>query len=101
MTTGPAAAKYRIGAQIYTRIPSRLYPILREMNLGYDNFHKACLNYFDPFNLIFAMAVHEGYQAKIIKIREGEMIHLGSTLTNELTHQPEQTRDLIDSILAR
>jgi hypothetical protein len=94
-------AKYRIGAQIYTRIPSRLYPILKEMNLGYDNFLKAYLNYFDPFNLIFAMAVHEGYQAKIIKIREGDMIHLGSTLTNELTHQPEQTRNLIDSILAR
>ncbi|MEA1967473.1 MAG: nucleotidyltransferase family protein, partial [Thermodesulfobacteriota bacterium] len=90
--------KYNIGAQIYTRIPSRLLPILNDMNLGYDNFLKGYLNYFDPFNLIFAMAFYEGYKAKILKKNEKDMIHLGGHATDEIIQSKEKLKQVIDSI---
>ena len=93
--------KYKIGAQIYSKIPSNLAPILKKMNLGYDNFLKDYLNYFDPFNLIFAMATHEGYKAKILKTNQKDMIHLGGYMTNELMNDPDKTLELIESIRSR
>lgn len=91
-------ARYRIGAQIYSKIPSRLQPALKKMNLGYDNFLKNYLHYFDPFNLIFAMAAYEGYKAKILKMQKEDMVHLGGKTTDDLLHHPRKTQQLIESI---
>ncbi len=93
--------KYKIGAQIYSKIPSRLLPILKKMNLGYDNFLKDYLNYFDPFNMIFAMAEYEGFKAKILKINKNDIVHLGGNTTRELINHPEKALKLIESILSR
>lgn len=93
--------KYKIGAQIYDRIPSRLLPVLKKMNLGYDNFLKEYLNYFDPFNMIFAMAAYEGLKTKIIKIDKDSMLHLGGNRTKELLNESEKTKKLIESIMQK
>lgn len=72
--------KYKIGAQKYRRIPSHLTKKLSTLNLGYHNFLKPHLNYFDTLNLIMAMAFYEGLSAKMLNLDIFEDIaHLGGT----------------------
>jgi len=73
-------AKYKIGAQCYRRIPSHLEKKLATLNLGYNNFLKQYLNYFDTFNLIMAMAFYEKMSAKILDIEYfDDIYHIGAT----------------------
>jgi hypothetical protein len=72
--------KYKIGAQKYRIIPSRLKNKLAALNLGYHNFLKEYLNYFDTLNLIMAMAFFEKFSAKMFELSDFEDVyHLGGT----------------------
>lgn len=71
--------KYKIGAQIYTKIPSRLKNKLSTINLGYNNFLKDYLYYFDTFNMILAMAFYEKLSVKILKLNDKDLCHIGGT----------------------
>jgi len=75
--------------------------MLQEMNLGYDNFLKDYLHFFDPFNMIYAMAAYEGYTAKILKMDQDDMVHLGGKTTDDLANHPEKTARLIRKIQIR
>ena len=71
---------YKIGAQKYRIIPSRLKDKLATLNLGYHNFLKEYLNYFDTLNLIMAMAFYEKLSAKIFELSHfKDIYHLGGT----------------------
>ena len=72
--------KYKIGAQKYRIIPSHLKNKLAILNLGYHNFLKGYLNYFDTLNLIMAMAFYEKLSAKIFELDHFiDVYHLGGT----------------------
>jgi hypothetical protein len=71
--------KYRIGAQIYTKIPSRLKNKLATINLGYNNYLKDYLDFFDTFNMILAMAFYEKLSVKILKLNDKDLCHIGGT----------------------
>jgi len=72
--------KYNIGAQKYRKIPSQLVNGLSAINLGYHNFLKEYLNYFDTLNLIMAMAFSENFTSKILDLKYSEDVcHLGKT----------------------
>ena len=71
--------KYKIGAQKYRIIPSHLKKKLATLNLGYHNFLKGYLNYFDTLNLIMAMAFYNKFSAKIIELNHKDIYHLGAT----------------------
>ncbi|MBS3809986.1 MAG: hypothetical protein KGY38_07535, partial [Desulfobacterales bacterium] len=68
---------YGIGAQEYKRIPMRLKKKLLSINLGYHNFLKDYLYYFDTLNLIMAMAFYKKYKARIIPVSGDDCRHLG------------------------
>ena len=93
--------KYRIGAQIYTRIPARIQPALERMGLGYDNCLKDYLHFFDPLNLVFAMALFEGFAVRIIEMAEGDMFHMGCNFTRRLLKDPEKAGRLLEEIRSR
>ena len=72
--------KYNIGAQKYRRIPARLKKKLATLHIGYHNFLKGYLNYFDTLNLIMAMAFYERLAAKILEVDYAkDVYHLGTT----------------------
>jgi len=72
--------KYDIGAQIYNKPPPQLKTILSALQLTPDNYLKDYLNYFDTLNLIWALALHEGYTFRFFPLTYGEFIyHLGAT----------------------
>lgn len=73
-------SKYKIGAQVYRRIPLHVKHKLRSLNLGYSNFLKEYLNFFDTFNLIIAMAFYEKLTAKFIDSTSfDDLYHIGAT----------------------
>ena len=51
--------KYRISFRRCWTLPADLEEKLAELNLGYRNFPHPSLNYFDNFQLIWAMAMYE------------------------------------------
>jgi hypothetical protein len=53
--------QYEISFKQCWTIPPRLEPALRVLNLGYHNFPHDTVNYFDNFQLIWAMAFHQGF----------------------------------------
>jgi hypothetical protein len=72
--------KYHIGAQKYKKPPSYLNNLLEQLNLGPHNYLKDYLNYYDTLNLIWAMAVYEGYTFKFFPLSTNEYFyHLGAT----------------------
>ena len=71
--------KYKIGAQIYTKIPSRLKNKLATINLGYNNYLKDYLDFFDTFNMILAMAFYEKLSVKILKLNDEDICHISGT----------------------
>ena len=72
--------KYKIGAQEYKRIPFRLKKKLLSINLGYHNFLKDYLYYFDTLNLIMAMAFYSKHSARILSINKNDCFHIGGNL---------------------
>ena len=68
--------KYRINATVYRWIPSRIKPLLAEMNLGYHNYLKSYATVFDTFNMIQALAFYEGLSVKFVQHEVG-MWHIG------------------------
>jgi hypothetical protein len=80
--------KYKIGAQIYTKIPSRLKNKLSTINLGYNNFLKDYLYYFDTFNMILAMAFYEKLSVKILKLNDKDLCHIGGTSSFARLYSP-------------
>lgn len=69
--------KYRIGAQEYTRIPNRLIKKLSSINLGYHNFLKDYLYFFDTMNLIMAMGFYSNKSSQVLSVDEKDFFHLG------------------------
>jgi len=53
--------QYKLSFKRCWSIPSRLEVQLTELNLGYHNFPHESLNYFDNFQLIWALALHQGF----------------------------------------
>ncbi len=71
--------RYRVGAQVYTRIPRRLQNRLAAIGLGYGNFLKPYLRYFDTLNLIWALALSEGLKLGCLDANPDHLLHLGGT----------------------
>jgi hypothetical protein len=53
--------------------------------LGYHNFLKEYLFYFDTLNLIFAMMFYEKLAIKFLEISPGDLYHLGGTSSDQGT----------------
>lgn len=77
--------KYRVGAQVYARIPVRLEPLLDSLGLGYHNFLKEYMHYFDTLNLIFALAFYEKLSIKFLEVSPDDFYHIGGTSSNQGT----------------
>ncbi len=78
--------EYEISFKQCWTIPPRLEPALKSLNLGYHNFPHDTVNYFDNFQLIWAMAFHQGFsfaagpQARTAPIRrQNSIIHVGAS----------------------
>jgi hypothetical protein len=72
-------AKHGVGAQVYSRIPRRLRPALATLNLGYHNFLKDYLHYFDTLNLLFALALYEGLTVRFLDVPADDLYHIGGS----------------------
>jgi hypothetical protein len=70
-------ARHRIGAAIYRRTPAPLVAPLRSIGIGDHNFVKDYLAYYDPLNLLLAMAVHDGHRLRVSGVEEREAVHVG------------------------
>jgi hypothetical protein len=86
--------KYRIGAQTYTKIPSRLENKLSTINLGYNNWLKDYSDYFDTFNMILAMAFYEKLSVKILKLNAKDLWHIGGTSSFARWYSPTAPNNL-------
>ena len=71
--------KHGVGAQVYTRIPPRLTPLLATLDLGYHNFLKDYLHYFDTLNLLLALALYEGHAVRFLDASADDLYHLGGS----------------------
>jgi len=72
-------SKYHIGAQVYYSIPRNVRSQLLELNLGYGNFLKEYLYYFDTMNMLFAMSFYEGLSARFLELTNEDIYHVGGT----------------------
>lgn len=77
--------KYRISFKRCWTLPAGLEEKLAELNLGYRNFPHASLDYFDNFQLIWAMAMHERIPFGRVPTRHGRgadrserVVHIGA-----------------------
>ncbi len=70
-------ATYHIRPVIYTRTPQHLVEPLGSLGLGDHNFPKDYLSYYDPLNLILAMAAYDGLQQRILNRDEAAVYHVG------------------------
>ncbi|MBW1716651.1 MAG: hypothetical protein JRJ77_12640 [Deltaproteobacteria bacterium] len=52
---------------------------LAGIKIGYQNYLKENLNYFDTFNLILAMAFYEKLSARIPELSPDDLFHVGAT----------------------
>lgn len=85
--------QYQISFKRCWTIPSRLESKLAALNLGYHNFPHDSLNYFDNFQLIWAMALHHGFAfaggpspTQTLPAQQHRIVHVGgahSYLTEE------------------
>ena len=89
--------QYNLSFKRCWTIPSRLEAQLMDLNLGYHNFPHDSLNYFDNFQLIWAVALHQGFsfgagpsRRTLLGRRPSRIIHIGATsryLTDTFRHQ--------------
>jgi len=70
-------ARHRIRPVIYTKTPAHLVEPLGSLGLGDHNFVKEYLPYYDPLNLILAMAVHDGYRVRVLDRDDNDAFHVG------------------------
>lgn len=68
--------KYHVDATVYRWIPSRIKPLLAELNLGYRNYLKSYATVFDTFNIIQALAFYEGLSVKFVN-HTSDVWHVG------------------------
>ena len=73
--------QYEISFKPCWTIPTQLEPPLAALKLGYDNFPHDSLNYFDTFQLIWAMAFHQGFSFRALSMPgadEAGIFHIGA-----------------------
>ncbi len=70
-------ATYHIRPIIYDRTPQHLVEPLGSLGLGDHNFPKHYLSFYDPLNLILAMAAYDGLQQRILHRDESAVYHVG------------------------
>jgi hypothetical protein len=70
-------SEHGIGPGICRRPPPELVAPLRSLGLGEGNFPKDYLPYYDPMNLIFAVALHAGKRLRTLDCRDDEATHVG------------------------
>ena len=70
-------ATYHIRPVIYTRTPQHLVEPLGSLGLGDHNLPKDYLSFYDPLNLILAMAAYDGLQRRILNRDEAAVYHVG------------------------
>ena len=95
-------ARYRIGPLIYNRTPQHLVESLDTLGLGDHNYPKDNLSYYDPLNLILAMAAYDGLQQRVLNRDEAAVYHVGgvSYLEQNVTLDYFNAR-LLDQSFAR
>lgn len=79
--------QYEISFKQCWTIPPRLEPKLAALNFGYHNFPHDTVNYFDNFQLIWAMAFHLGFSfggglpstGTVLGVRQNRIVHVGAT----------------------
>jgi hypothetical protein len=71
--------KYRISANEYHKIPRQFEPFLANIRLGRDNCLKEYLDYFDAMNMLFALALHDGYGFQFPDLCADDVYHVGAT----------------------
>src|SRR5262249_11403805 len=81
-------------------VPSRLEAQLMALNLGYHNFPHDSLDYFDNFQLIWAVALHEGFsfgagplKRTLLGRRRYRIIHIGAASLYRIDEFRDQTID--------
>ena len=95
-------ARYRIGPLIYNRTPQHLVQSLGSLGLGDHNYPKDNLSYYDPLNLILAMAAYDGLPQRVLNRDESAVYHVGgvSYLEQNVTLDYFNAR-LLDQTYAR
>ena len=69
--------RHGINALIHRRTPAHLVEPLQSIGVGDDNFLKDYLPYYDPFNLLLAMALVEGHKVRVLRRDEDDVFHVG------------------------
>jgi hypothetical protein len=70
-------ASHDIRPVIYNRTPPHLVEPLRSLGLGDHNFPKDYLSFYDPLNLLLAMAAYEGLKLRVLHREEAAVYHVG------------------------
>jgi hypothetical protein len=74
-----------IGATIYFETPPHLVELLAGVGLGDHNVVKEHVGYYDPINLIFAVALAEGRRFRVLGLGDEAAIHVGGVTYGERT----------------
>jgi hypothetical protein len=69
--------RHRIRPVIYRRTPRHLVEPLGKLGFGDHNFVKEYLRCYDPLNLVLAMAVHDGFETRVLNADEEGVVHVG------------------------
>jgi len=84
--------RYRVGSQLYKKIPGNVESVLISMGLSLDNPPKEYQSFFDSFLLLSALAIHEGYRIQNLALTASSYVHIGGTSiglqsTKDATHR--------------
>lgn len=72
-------ARYRVGMQVYQRVPRRLRPKLHAFGFTPDNPPKAYLGAYDATDLTLALCFTEGLRPRYPPFGRDTAVHLGGT----------------------
>jgi len=91
--------EYNLSFKRCWTIPSRLEAQLTDLDLGYHNFPHDSLNYFDNFQLIWAVAMRLGFSFGAGP--SSKIIHIGATsryLTETFKHQMIDNQPIYEAL---
>lgn len=91
--------RYKVGAQLYKRIPRNAKPVHEEMGLSLDNPPKEYQSFFDSFLMLSALAMYDGFKVRKLDIAAGDWEHIGGTsiglqITKDAVHHYVSSRFL-------
>ena len=70
-------ARHKIGVDVYHRTPAHVATQLRGVDIGDHNFPKEYLDFYDLFNLLWAVAASDGTPARVLPLHKDDTFHVG------------------------